>query len=79
MECSNGYPSRSFLKELSPMLENLAKEKLGGKVVMAGESAGSLTAQWADKLGIPEGIPVAAALIDSHAGIPGSGVMSPTR
>lgn len=74
-----GYPSRSFLKELSPMLENLAKEKLGGKVVMAGESAGSLTAQWADKLGIPEGIPVAAALIDSHAGIPGSGVMSPDQ
>ena len=74
-----GYPSRSFLKELSPMLENLAKEKLGRKVVMAGESAGSLTAQWADKLGIPEGIPVAAALIDSHAGIPGSGVMSPDQ
>lgn len=72
-----GYPSKDFLKELSPMLENLAEDKLGSDIALAGEAAGYLTGEWADRLGLKAGIPVAAAIIDSHAGMPGSGVGSP--
>ena len=74
-----GYPSRDFLKELSPLLENLAEDKLGDDIALAGESAGALTPEWAEKLGLPAGIPVAAAIIDSHAGMPGSGVSRPDQ
>lgn len=74
-----GYPSRDFLKELSPMLENLAEEKLGADIALAGEPAGYLTQEWAQRLGLKAGIPVAAAIIDSHAGMPGSGVSRPDQ
>lgn len=74
-----GYPSKDFLKELSPMLENLAEDKLGSDIALAGEAAGYLTQEWADKLGLKAGIPVAAAIIDSHAGMPGSGVCRPDQ
>lgn len=74
-----GYPSKEFLKELSPMLENLAQEKLGEDIALAGEAAGMLTQEWADRLGLKAGIPVAAAIIDSHAGMPGSGVRCPDQ
>lgn len=74
-----GYPAKDFLKELSPLLENLAEEKLGEDIAMAGEATGRLTDEWAEKLGLPEGIPVAAAIIDSHAGMPGSGVSRPEQ
>lgn len=74
-----GYPSKDFLKELSPLLENLAEEKLGSDIALAGEASGMLTQEWADRLGLAAGIPVAAAIIDSHAGMPGSGVSRPDQ
>lgn len=74
-----GYPSRDFLKELSPMIESFAEEKLGADIALAGEAAGYLTEEWAEKLGLKAGIPVAAAIIDSHAGMPGSGVSRPDQ
>lgn len=74
-----GYPSKEFLKELSPLLENLSQEKLGADIALAGEAAGYLTADWAERLGLSTGIPVAAAIIDSHAGMPGSGVNQPDQ
>lgn len=71
-----GYLPKDFLYELNPVLENLVEEKLSNKIAMAGESVGKLTKKWADKLGLPAGIPISAALIDSHAGVPGSGVIN---
>lgn len=74
-----GYPSKDFLAELSPRLQNLAEEKLGDDIALAGEPAGFLTEEWAQRLGLVPGIPVAAAIIDSHAGMPGSGVSRPDQ
>lgn len=74
-----GYPSKDFLMELSPVLEDYAEEKLGSDIALAGEAAGTLTEEWAEKLGLQAGIPVAAAIIDSHAGMPGSGVSRPDQ
>lgn len=69
-----GYPSKDFLIELSPKLENLVDEKLGSDITLAGQPVGYLTERWAKELGLCKGIPVATAIIDSHAGMPGSGV-----
>ena len=69
-----GYPSEDFLYELNPALKNLVREKLGNEIAMAGECVGQLTENCASQLGLSAGIPVSAALIDSHAGLPGSGV-----
>lgn len=74
-----GYPPKDFLEELTPLLTNLVEEKLSEDIVMAGESVGNLNKEWAEKLNLMEGIPVAATLIDSHAGIPGSGVVRPEQ
>lgn len=69
-----GYPAKDFLRELNPLIENLAEEKLKGDIVFAGESAGTLKKEWAEKLGLKEGIALGPAITDSHAGMPGSGI-----
>lgn len=74
-----GYPPRDLLEELNPMLTDLIEDKLGEDIAMSGEAVGNLNKEWAEKLNLPEGIPVAATLIDSHAGIPGSGVVRPDQ
>ena len=73
-DASSGYPPKDFLKELNPLLENLAEEKLQGDIVFAGESAGTLRKEWAQKLGLRENIALGPAITDSHAGMPGSGI-----
>lgn len=67
-----GYPSRDFLRELSPAAENVA-EKLTGRMVGIGEKAGELTPQAAQWLGLRPGIAVAGCNIDSHAPFPACG------
>lgn len=74
-----GYPPKELLEELNPMLTDLVEEKLSEDIAVAGEAIGNLNKEWAEKLNLPEGIPVAATLIDSHAGIPGSGVIRPDQ
>lgn len=74
-----GYPSEDFLTELSPKLKNLTAEKLGSDITLAGQPVGCLLEEWADKLGLCAGIPIATAVIDSHAGMPGSGVSKPDQ
>lgn len=70
----SGYPDKEFLRQLHPELEKLGETKLRGEMVLMGQPAGFLTKEWAEKLGLPEGITVAPAVIDSHSGLPGSGV-----
>ncbi|XP_053549603.1 FGGY carbohydrate kinase domain-containing protein [Bombina bombina] len=59
-----------FWKEIG--LEDILEEnyaKIGNQVLSPGASIGnSLTSQAAKELGIPEGVAVAASLIDAHAG-----------
>ena len=69
-----GYIPRDILLELDPGLDRLVEEKLRGEICPAGGCIGRLTKEWADLLGLTPGIAVGASIIDSHAGMPGSGI-----
>lgn len=72
----DGYPEKKFFTEIHPKLYSYIGDKLPGKVIAVGKKIGTLTEEWAERLGLPAGIAVAPAIIDSHAGVPGSGVYS---
>ena len=73
-----GFPSPEFFAAVHPKLKNVVAEKMPGTMRAPGQVAGHLTAAAAMLLGLPTGIPVSAAIIDAHAGVPGSGVPSPS-
>ena len=68
-----GYPSKAFLKAVHPDLPGVVAEKMPGRLVAPGNLAGELSDQIATRLGLRAGIPVSAAVIDAHAGVPGAG------
>ena len=72
-----GYVPQEILDELHPLFHNLLTDKLKGEICPAGSRAGGLTKAWADRLGLQEGTAVGASVIDSHAGMPGSGIYRP--
>ena len=70
----DGYPDEQFFTDIDPRLQSFVKDKLPGRIVGVGEKIGTLSAEWAERLGLRAGIAVAPTIIDSHAGVPGSGV-----
>lgn len=76
---SIGYPASGFFAALHSDLKDVATEKLSGSVCTIGTPAGTLSALWAKRLGLCRDIPVAPAVIDSHAGVPGCGVSRPDQ
>jgi L-ribulokinase len=72
-ENSGGYPSADFLSRLDSRLLPI-RESLGTETYTSDVSAGALTAEWAGRLGIPAGIPVAVSAFDAHMGAVGGGV-----
>ncbi|MCE9589373.1 MAG: ribulokinase [Planctomycetes bacterium] len=73
-----GYPSPAFFKALHPKMENVVRDKMPGTLMAPGERAGELCDMMAKKLGLRAGVPVSAAVIDAHAGVPGAGVAEPS-
>ncbi len=72
-----GLPDKEFLTRLDPCLAEL-RDRLYEQAYDATESAGSLSPEWAGKLGLPAGIPVAIGEMDVHYGAIGSGVCDGT-
>ena len=68
-----GLPAKDFLAKLHPKLGQL-RDRLYEKTYTIKTPAGNLTQQWADKLGLPAGIPVAVGAFDAHLGAVGSGI-----
>lgn len=68
-----GLPDKEFLAMLDPRLASL-RDRLYDKAWDQSEPAGVLCLEWADKLGLPMGIPVAMGAFDVHYGAIGSGV-----
>lgn len=69
----DGLPDEEFLSLLDPKLAAL-RSRLYTKAYDATESAGNLCQEWAAKLGLPAGIPIAIGEFDVHYGAIGSGV-----
>jgi L-ribulokinase len=68
-----GLPARDFLSKLDPKLGEL-RDRLYEKTYTVETQAGKLTDEWAQKLGLPTGIPVAVGAFDAHLGAVGSGI-----
>jgi len=68
-----GLPAKDFLAKLHPELGEL-RDRLYEKTYTVKTQAGKLTEQWAQKLGLPAGIPVAVGAFDAHLGAVGSGI-----
>ncbi len=68
-----GLPDAEFLARLDPKIGALRK-RLYERAYSSDIAAGSLTEQWAEKLGLPSGIPVAVGAFDAHHGAVGAGV-----
>ncbi|PTY08640.1 ribulokinase [Opitutaceae bacterium EW11] len=72
-----GLPDKEFLTLLDPRLADL-RDRLYEKAHDATEPAGTLSAEWAKKLGLPAGIPIAIGEFDVHYGAIGCGVREGT-
>jgi len=70
-EAFGGLPSEEFLIELDPMLSGL-KERLYKETFTCDVSAGTLTPEWAEKLGLPASVVVGVGAFDAHLGAVGA-------
>lgn len=72
-ESWGGYPDEAFLSALDERLVTL-RRTLPERTYNVSEPAGALTEEWAERLGLRAGIPVAVGAFDAHLGAVGSGV-----
>jgi L-ribulokinase len=68
-----GYPDAEFLGALDPKLGQL-RGRLRPKAHAIDRAVGKLTADWAKRTGLLEGIPVAVGAFDAHLGGVGCGI-----
>ncbi len=68
-----GYPDAEFLSALDPELARV-RATLPDRAANVSQAAGGLTAEWAMRLGLPAGTPVAIGAFDAHLGAVGSGI-----
>jgi len=72
-----GLPSAEFLARLDPKLAAL-RDRLYDEAHTLDRPAGRLCAEWASRLRLPEGIPIAMGAFDAHLGAVGAGVTTGT-
>ena len=66
----NGLPSEGFLAMLDPLLAGL-RDRLFTDTYSSDVVAGTLSAEWAGILGLPEGIAIGVGAFDAHLGAVG--------
>ncbi len=69
-----GYPAGDFIGAFDEGVLSKVRASLPDKAYNIAESIGTLTAVWAGKLGLKEGIAIAAGAFDAHLGAVGSGI-----
>jgi L-ribulokinase len=72
-ESLGGLPSEDFLTSVDPVFKGV-REKLDGRYATSDTIAGRLSSEWADKLGLPPGIPIPVGAFDAHWDAVGAGV-----
>ena len=73
---SEGLPPKDFFEAAFPGFGRPA-EKLGTEFLPLGTSAGTLRAELAARLGLPDSVAVAVGNVDSFVSVPGAGVQDP--
>jgi L-ribulokinase len=68
-----GYPDAKFLAKLNPRLGAL-RQRLTPRFASVDNAVGDLTPEWAKRMGLSAGIPVAVGAFDAHLGAIGSGI-----
>lgn len=68
----NGLPEQDFLSAISTTLDGI-RERMFDCVYTSDQQAGHLTSEWAERLGLPEGIAIAIGEFDCHMGAVGAG------
>lgn len=68
-----GYPPNDFFKALDPVLDGLV-DTFSKEVYTCDKSAGTLSSEWAERLGLNTNTIVAIGNVDAHAGGIGAGV-----
>ncbi|MHC4884480.1 MAG: ribulokinase [Planctomycetota bacterium] len=76
-ESWDGLPPEEFLTKLDPVLAGL-RDRLYHDTQTSDTKVGGLTAEWAQKLGLPEGTAVAVGAFDCHMGAVGAGAEAHT-
>jgi L-ribulokinase len=72
-ESLGGFPPEGFLASIDPLLKGI-RGKLGGKYQTSFSLAGTLSEEWAAKLGLRAGIPIPVGAFDAHWDAIGAGV-----
>jgi L-ribulokinase len=67
-----GLPPEEFLAAVDPLLAGV-RAKLNGRYLTSDKIAGTLSAEWAAKLGLREGIPIPVGAFDAHWDAIGAG------
>ncbi len=67
-----GLPSEEFLVAVDPLLRGV-REKIAGEFLTSDHVYGSLTAEWAEKLGLKEGTVIPVGAFDAHWDALGAG------
>src|SRR6476469_982195 len=67
-----GLPPASFLAKVDPMLRGV-RGKLDGEYATSDKIAGTLSSEWAQKLGLRAGIPIPVGAFDAHWDAIGAG------
>lgn len=76
-ETWGGLPDETFLARLDPSLAAL-RARLFEHAHPADRPAGHLSAAWAERLGLRQGLPITMGIIDAHAGAIGAGIRTGT-
>lgn len=74
-----GYPTSDFFAGIDTRLKKWVDEKLSKNIQSIGMTAGYLTDDYATRLGLMKGTPIAVPYIDAHSAIPGLGVTQPNQ
>lgn len=69
-EAFDGYPPNDFFTQLDPLLNGFT-DSLGKQTYTSDQSAGTLSPEWAQKLGLPTSVVVAVGAFDAHMGAVG--------
>jgi L-ribulokinase len=63
-----GFPPQSFLSAVDPLFEGV-RENLAGEYLTSDHVAGTLSSEWAEKLGLRPGIPIPVGAFDGFRNI----------